>query len=88
MNRFAYDDEHNSYCLTAIGCYERHSTPRNQQYMTDMESKIRNFDTTSREEWAERQLISNAAQLKTKGCEFIAGETLEKFVLRNQDLLD
>ena len=53
--KFAKDDDNGSYKLTAIGCFDRHKTPRKQQLMTTEESnhKMNNVGL-SRSERCER----------------------------------
>ncbi len=83
--KFEKDDTHNSFCLRADGCFKRHDLPRDQQYLTEEESRRAGFNTFNNTESKERRLINKVAYLQKIGCVVKADETLEEYVERNAD---
>ena len=86
--KFAQDSKHNSSCLTADGCFNRHNISRKEEYLTDKENYRADLRSFSRSDYQERGLISKVAVLKKMGCQLRADETLEEYVSRNSSKLD
>jgi len=86
--KFAQDSKHNSSCLTADGCFNRHDIARKDEFLTAKENYRADLRSFSRSEYQERGLISKVAVLKKKGCQLRADETLEEYVSRNSSKLD
>lgn len=85
--KFEGDETHNSFCLTACGCFERHNLPREAQYLSEKENHQTSFATFNKTEYQERQLINMVAFLQKQGCSFLPDESLEQYVMRNKDKL-
>jgi hypothetical protein len=85
--KFEQDDTHRSFCLRADGCFKRHDLPRDQQYLTEEESRRAGLNTFSHAESQERRLLNQVAYLRSIGCALKANETLEEYVERNADNL-
>ena len=85
--KFAQDSKHNSSCLTADGCFDRHNISRKDEYLTDKENYRADLRYFSRSDYQERKLISQVAVLKKMGCQLLGNETLEAFVTRHSDQL-
>ncbi len=81
--KFAEGGAHNSSCLTADGCFSRHSAPRESQYLTRQECSIRNFEGSTFEDYKERQLINMVYFLQAKGLKLLSTDSLDRFVDRN-----
>ncbi len=86
--KFAQDSKHNSSCLTADGCFNRHDIARKDEFLTSQENYRADLRSFSRAESQERRLISQVAVLKKKGCQLRADETLEEYVSRNSSLFE
>jgi len=86
--KFAEDSTHNSSCLTADGCFDRHNISRKDEYLTDKENYKAELRYYSRSDYQERSLISQVAVLKKMGCQLKANETLEEYVSRNSSKLN
>ena len=88
QGKFEGDNKHNSSCLTACGCFERHNLPREAQYLSEKENHRTSFATFNKTEYQERQLMNMVAFLQKQGCSLLQDETLEQYVMRNKDKLN
>lgn len=86
--KFEADDKHHSYCLSASGCFERHNTPREAQYLSNQENRRADFSTFNRTEYQEGRLMNMVTILQKQGCSLLADESLEQYVLRNKNKLN
>jgi len=79
--RFAIDQKWHGMKMTSHGCFQRHKNTRQEMDNTPQENKKRNLENISREEWAERRLVSDMARFIEMG--YVMGnEHVDEFVAR------
>lgn len=83
--RFAHDDEHNSFTLTADGCINRlaDSSPFRDNEL----NSVLNQSFARNAEADERTLMNYVSILSRCGKQPMLNETLESFVIRNIELV-
>ena len=86
--KFEIDDNiggTDAYLLSSHGCFQRHNTPVNDQYLTMHETITKEMSYRSHEEWSDQRVINAVDQLHRMGIHDIgAEETLEHFVRRHE----
>ena len=84
--RFAIDQKWHGMKMTSHGCFQRHNKTRQEQDNTPQENRKRNMENISREEWAERRLVSDMARFISMG--YVMGdEHVDEFVERIKEEL-
>jgi len=85
-NRFAIDQKWHGMKMTSHGCFQRHNKTRQEMDNTKQENRKRNMENISREEWAERRLVSDMARFIEMG--YVMGnEHVDEFVARIKEEL-
>jgi hypothetical protein len=81
-DRFAVNPWNGVRQLTAIGCFESHDTPRDDQLLKEFENKIQNFETYIAVEREERMVVNKLAMYFSQGYKLRPNESAEDFIAR------
>jgi len=86
-NKFAVDGKWHSFKLTSYGCFQRHTTPKSEQYLTPNENaRASRARVWSRADLEEQTVLYNLRALANQGItDLQKGESVEHFINRHSN---